>query len=332
LASPTTATAAATAGNQPRPKDPTVDDCVAIDIQSLPNNVPAPGACCTDEAKSAEIVEQCNDDCGHAACKLAIEKLRDAALSLSTKGPAGVVRLDLFYLANLLEMPSMLAECVNKVTGAGGELTAVELGSGSSDKLAIGHIESATINLQCTLDNLEPYAFVGNVCDAPPNLPIIEEESRLRGIAASGTVSVFGPDGDASAILHDISFGFTETLFRSGSAEFRLDDFTARSSTVAYGSLVFTQPSIRLVAPATGSIAGERITFPPGSLRMQVSAAITADREPLFAGRPVSGEYRNSDFAMATRSGDGTFSFVEATFEASGHRFVLNTENGPSRE
>jgi hypothetical protein len=317
-------------GDQERPEHPTVDDCAAVDLDSLPNNVPSPGACCSDEAEPADIVEQCNDDCGHAACKLAIEKLREAALSLSTKGAEGVVRLDLFYLANLLEMPSMLLECATQVTKSAGELTAVQLGPGSSDKLEIGHIESATINLQCALDDLEPYAFIGNVCDAPPNIPIVEEESNMGGIAASGTVTVFGPGGDASASasLSDISFSFTETLHRSGAVEFRLDDFTARSSTAAYGSFVFTQPSMRLVAPASGSMTGERITFPPGSLRMEVTAAITVDGDLLFDGRPISGEYLNSDSATATRSEDGKFSFVAAAFEAGEYRFVLNTEEG----
>jgi hypothetical protein len=91
---------------------------------------------------------------------------------------------------------------------------------------------------------------------------------------------------------------------------------------------VFTEPSVRLLTPASGSLVGEKVTFPPGSLRMEVTAAITADRKPLFAGRPVSGEYVNTDFATATRSEDGKFSFLEATFEAGGHRFVLRTDGG----
>jgi hypothetical protein len=315
-------------GVDPKPAKPTIDDCVPMNLTSLTNGIPSPGACCTDEAKPADIVQQCNDDCGHAACKLAIEKLRDAALSLSTKGAEGIVRLDLFYLANLLEMPPIFDECVTRVTDAAGELTPVELGPGSSGSAVIGHVESATLNLQCALDDLEPYTFVGNACDAPPNIPIVEEESNMGGIAETGAVTVFGPGGDASASLHDISFGFTETLNRSGTVEFLLDDFTARSSTVAYGSLVFTEPSMHLVAPASGTMIGEQVTFPPGSVRMEVTAEITADGEPLFDGRPMSAEYLNSDSATATRSEDGKFAFVEATFEAGTYRFVLNTAEG----
>jgi hypothetical protein len=315
-------------GDQQKPKDPTIDDCIAVDLGSLPNDVPGPGACCTEQALPDSIIEQCSDDCGHGACKLAIEKLREAALSLSTKGPEGTVRLDLFYLANVLETPSAFAKCAAQVADAGGKLTPVELGPGASDKLELGHIESATINLQCALDEVEPYVFVGNLCDTPPNMPIIEEESNMRGIAAAGAVAVFGPHGDASVSLSDISFQSTQRLYNSGSVEFRLDDLTARSSTVAYGSLVFTAPSMRLVAPASGKMAGERITFPPGSLRMEVTAAITVDGEPLFDGQPVSGEYVNTGLATATHSEDGNFSFTEATFEASGYRFVLDTEAG----
>jgi hypothetical protein len=123
-------------------------------------------------------------------------------------------------------------------------------------------------------------------------------------------------------------FGFTETLNRSGPVEFRLDDFTARSSTAAYGSFVFTEPSMRLVSPASATMAGELITFPPGSLRMEVTAAITADGEPVFDGQPVSGEYVNTNLATATRSESDKFSFVDAAFEMGGYRFVLNTDEG----
>jgi hypothetical protein len=315
-------------GDQQRPKHPTVDDCVAVDLGSLPNDVPSPGACCTEQALPKSIVKQCSDDCGHAACKLAIEKLREAALSLSTKGAAGVVRLDLFYLANRLEMPATFDKCATQVAKAGGELTPVEIGPGSSDKLELGHIESATLNLQCALDELEPYAFVGKICDAPPNVPIIEQESHMGGIAATGAVTITGPAGEATARLHDISFGFTETLNRSGSIEFLLDHFTARSSSVAYGAFLFTEPSMRLILPASATMDGERITFPPGSLRMAVTAAMAVDGEPLFDGQPVSGEYVNTDLATATRSEDGKFSFVEAPFQMGGYRFVLDTQEG----
>jgi hypothetical protein len=185
-------------GNQPKPKHPTVGDCVEIDLGSLPNNVPAPGACCTEQALPDSIIDQCNDDCGHAACKLAIEKLRAAALALSTKGAKGVVRLDLFYLANLLEMPDMLLACATKVTDAGGQLTPVNLGPGSSNKHDFGHIKSATLNLQCALDEMNPYTYVGNICDTPPNVPILEQESNMAGVAAAGTVMIAAltADGD----------------------------------------------------------------------------------------------------------------------------------------
>jgi hypothetical protein len=82
-------------GDQEPPDHPTTEDCVPVDITSLPNGVPSPGACCGYEASPEDITEQCNVDCGYAACDLAIAKLRDAALSLSTEGAEGVVRLDL---------------------------------------------------------------------------------------------------------------------------------------------------------------------------------------------------------------------------------------------
>jgi hypothetical protein len=315
-------------GDEERPEHPTTEDCVAIEITSLPNDVPSPGACCGYEASPEHITQQCNDDCGYAACNLAIAKLRDAALALPTEGAKGIVRLDLFYFANLLESPDVLDACAQQVSDANGELTPVALGAGASPELDFGHVNSAVLYLQCALDGEAPYALVGDACEAPPNIPMAEEESNMGGLAAIGAVSISGPMGNLSASLHDISFIFTETLNRSGTVDFRLEEFTADASTVSYGSFVFSDPSVRLVAPASGRVSGESISFPPGSLRMEVTSAITVEGEPMFNGKLVAGEYVNTEWATATRTVDGKFSFAEAGFETGGYRFVLNTEEG----
>ena len=315
-------------GEEEKPEEPTIEDCVAVDITSLPNGVPAPGACCGYEASPEDIAQQCNVDCGYAACDLAIAKLRDAALALPTEGAKGIVRLDLFYFANLLESPDVFHACAQQVTDANGELTPLELGPGSSSALKLGHVQSATLHLQCALDSEEPYVPVGDACDATPNIPMAEEESNMGGLAAIGAVSISGPMGHLSVSLHDISFAFTETVNRSGSVDFRLEEFTAHASTVSHGSFVFTDPSVRLVAPSSGRLVGELISFPPGSLRMEVTAAIMVEGEPVFNGKPVAGEYVNTEWATATRTVDGKFAFTEAIFETGGYHFVLNTEEG----
>jgi hypothetical protein len=316
-------------GDKGPPKHPTSKDCVPIDIRALPNGVPAPGACCSDEAYPEDITHQCSEDCAHAACKLAIAKLRDAALSLSTKGAEGVVRLDLFYLANLLESPDKFKLCVDQITKANGTLTAIELGAGASPNIEFGHVKSATLHLQCELDSQAPYALVGDACDTTPNMPTAEEEeSSMSGLAAVGGVSITGPLGNLGASLHDISFAFAETPGATGPVKFRLEQFEAHASNVSVGSFAFIDPSVRLVAPAFGKPDGEMIWFPPGSLRMEVSAVIAIEGQPLFNGEPVSGEYVNTEWATATRSEDNEFAFIEATFETGSYRFVLDTEAG----
>jgi hypothetical protein len=106
-----------------KPESPTTADCVPIDLTMLPNDVPAPGACCKDTAESIQVVKQCGDDCAYAACNLAVAKLREAALALPHPDSKGLkkkaeerVRGDLFGFANKLELPDALALCAELVT------------------------------------------------------------------------------------------------------------------------------------------------------------------------------------------------------------------------
>lgn len=311
-----------------KPNAPTSADCVAIDVAALPNGIPGPGACCNEEAMPEDVTEQCEKDCGYAACKVAVSKLRDAASTFAESGAEGVVRDDLTYLAGLLEMPSVLDACATRVTDGAGEFVSVAIGSGISSPAEFGHVQDATLYLQCELDELEPYILEGGACEAPPNTPLTDEGSSMGGSAVAGAVSVDGPAGLASAGLHDIEFAFTEFLERDGTTHFRLDEFSASAETTAYGSFVFTNPSLRLLSPAEAELSGEQLRFAPGSLRVEVTAAITADGEALFGGEPVSAEYRNSEIATAWRSVDGEFAFVAAPFEVSGYSLILNTESG----
>ncbi|WP_146158004.1 hypothetical protein [Enhygromyxa salina] len=225
-------------------------------------------------------------------------------------------------------MPSILEECAKTVHEANGELTPIFLGPGAANGATIGHVTEATLFLQCSINADEPYVATGGSCDAPPNIPIVDQESNMGGIAAIGGVTIFGPDGDASASLYDITFAFSETHNRDGSVDFTLDSFTALAPSTSYGSFSFANPSIRLAMPAHASLIDEMASFPPGTLRMEVTAAITADGEALFDGKPVSGEYTNSEMAIATRKVDGTFAFIEVPFKAGGYELILNTEDG----
>ncbi len=316
-------------GDKGPPKHPTSKDCVPVDITALPNGISAPGACCSDEADPEDITQQCTEDCARAACKLAITKLRDAALSLSTKGPEGIVRLDLFYFANLLESPAMFNICTDEVAQANGELASVELGAGASSALDFGHVKSATLNLQCALNGQAPYVLVGDVCDTTPNMPSPKAEPpNMGGLAAVGAVSITGPMGKRSVSLHDISFVFAEAPDEMGPVKFRLEQFEAQASTSSVESFAFIDPTMRLVAPASGKLDGELIWSPPGSLRMEVSAGLAVEGQLLFNGEPISGEYVNTEWATAIRSVDNEFALIEAAFETGGYRFVLATEKG----
>lgn len=312
----------------------TTDDCVPLDLTMLPNDIASPGACCIEDALEESVTRQCVDDCAYAACKLAVTKLRDAANALPDPDAMGLeknaqerVKNDLFGFAATLETPAGLEGCANAVKNAEGEPAQVNLGAGMSDALLLGHVESAILTLQCALDE-QPYTFEGESCEAPSNIPIVEEESSIGGVAALGAVTLLGPEGNTNVPLYDLRFAYTELRNRDGSAELELRELSAHAATTAYGSFVLHDPSLSLAAPARGLLKGEQVSFPPGALRLEVSASLSVDGQPMFEGKPTSGQYVNTGVATAIRGDEGSFALVEASFELGAYLFVLNTESG----
>lgn len=322
-------------GPDGKPNAPTTADCVPLDLTMLPNDVPAPEACCIQDAMPPSIETQCEEDCGYAACTLAIAKLRDAALALPHPDSTGLkktaeerARGDLFGFANMLEMPVFFAACAKEVDDANGELTEIPLGAGMSTDDLIGHINNATLTLQFALDESEPYVPNGGACDSTPNIPLIEEESNIGGVAATGAITMFAPNGGQSVALSNIAFELRELKKRDGTIDVILTTFEADASDTDHGPMSFIAPHVRLVDPVSAPLVDGTLTFPAGSLRMEVSSVIASDGELLFGGARSSGIYVNTGSAPATRTPDGGFAFVNAPFEAGGYVFVLNTEAG----
>ncbi|NJK32409.1 MAG: hypothetical protein HC927_08360 [Deltaproteobacteria bacterium] len=184
-------------GPKGKPKDDaTIADCVPLDLTMLPNSVPSPGACCIAETTAEKIISQCTDDCGYAACKLAVAKMREAADSLPDPDAKPFEKIaqervsdDLDYLADKLEQMDMLELCAKEVANAQGEVTEFILGAGDSPAKTIGHVENAILSLQCTLDEADPFVLEGGACDSTPNIPVIEDQSDQSGIAATGAIT-----------------------------------------------------------------------------------------------------------------------------------------------
>lgn len=318
-----------------KPENPTAADCMPLDLTMLPSDVPSPGACCIEAAKPAPIEKQCREDCGFAACKLAIIKIREAALALPHAGSQGVkkiaeerVRSDLFGFANNLELPKYLEICANAVAEANGKPADILLGAGMSLVDTIGHINNATLTLQCTLDVEDPYILDGGTCESAPNIPLIEGESHFGGVAETGAISMFAPNGGQTVALSNITFEYSELHKHDGSTDLVLTTFDADAADVAHGEMSFLAPHIHLAAPISAPLVGDRVMFPAGSLRMEVSGVIVSDGEALFGGTRSSGTYVNTGAAIGIRSPNGGFALVDAPFEVEGYRFVLSTEAG----
>jgi hypothetical protein len=229
----------------------------------------------------------------------------------------------------MLETPEFLVDCAKEVREGNGEPVAIVLGAGKSSQGALGHINDLTVHLQCAVDGTVPYESSGNACEAPPNIPVVEAESNMGGSAATGSVIVLAEHNDnMSTGLYDIGFAFTQTHNRDGTSSFELERFTAKAESTSFAGVTLTDATVRLVATAHGSLVGETVSFPPGSLRMEVTAAVEVDGEQLFNGEPVSGEFVNRAVAIATRLPDDTFSIKEAPFEAGGYPLILTSAAG----
>lgn len=315
------------------PANPTPDDCAPVPLDQIPLGVPAPGACCSEEADDAMIVDMCQLDCGYAACKTAIAAIRETADNLvpSNGVPPGVVdrtKSDLYAYADLLEAPLSLQYCAEKSYGSGGDVVSVNLGSGVSTPGLLGHVNDATVFVGCSLDPEAPFTedSSGESCEGAPNIPDVLEEMEQGGLVESGTVTVFGPGLDAVALVTGASFEVREVLNRDMSIDFTLVSFDASLSDTVAGSFEIRSPSIALASAASGTLEGETVTFAPGTLRFVVTASVFVDGQPLFDGAPMRGEYTNTAATTATRGLDGSFAFIDATVQLGEYTAVLNTE------
>ena len=102
----------------------------------------------------------------------------------------------------------------------------------------------------------------------------------------------------------------TAKVERDGARSLRLTDFYAHAETASHGAFEALDPIVHLASPASGRVVGETgetVEFPAGALRMRVTAGLRVDGELLFAGRPATGEYVNTERATATRRLDGIF-------------------------
>jgi hypothetical protein len=323
----------------PIPEYPTADDCGWRSMSTITSafDVPDPSACCTDSAAEWDIAATCVADCGYAAVKVAIEAIRTSADNIVVPDdlpsqPFETSRADLYAFADYLESPSVIKYCADKVSASPGQVVAIGLGSGPSSPLLLGHIKSATLHLSCAPNVAEP--FVANpgagACEEPANIPAKLTEQESAGAIHDGGVTVFGPGVNAFAQVTNASFELREVLNRDMSVEFTLTRFDATLADASAGSFEFSNARVALANPASGWLEDEKIHFAPGMLRFVVTASIHVDGEPLFEGAPSSAEYTNNTTATAVRGLDGSFAFVDATFQAGEYTAVLNTEPAPT--
>jgi hypothetical protein len=187
-----------------------------------------------------------------------------------------------------------------------------------------------TLHLQCALDEDDPYVAEpdAGICDSPTNIPDPEAENNVGGSIGDGAVTVFGPFAETHSDIQGGRFTLREVYNRDGSVEFTLTSFEADLADAAADAVAAKNVHLRLARPADGRLDGERVTFPAGALRFDVTAIVMIDGEPVFAGKPVTAQYSNFRPASAVRTADG-FAIVDAAFRLGEHVAVLRTQAAP---
>jgi hypothetical protein len=314
------------------PEEPTAADCAAVPLSEIPLGVPRPVACCDDGVQPESIADICAHDCGFAACKVAVAKIREHAEKLTAPNKFvekayKIAKSDLYHLANKLESPGALRKCANMVTDAGGKVIAFDLGRGSSSKLEFGHIKSSTLYIGCMLDEHEPFTLDEAVehCEAATNIPTLLEEKSGRGPIVGGSVTVLSP---AEHVVISISGGGYEHRTRHYhdlTAELHLTRFDGTIYEAAVDPFYLRDIHFELVEPAVGVIQGEFVLFAPEALHFRVTARGRVDGAPLFGGEPVTVEYVNTATATAILEPEGSFAFVDAPFRVGQRMATLVT-------
>ncbi|WP_172305883.1 hypothetical protein [Pseudenhygromyxa sp. WMMC2535] len=319
--------------NDNAPQYPTLDDCIPVSFDQLDLGIPTPTACCTDETEEDNIIDTCELDCGFSACKAAIAKIRESAENLEPSDPLyeeayDTARADLYAYADMLEAPMNLEYCAELVAATPGEIVAIGLSGGVSNPAKFGHINDATLHLSCTLDPDEPYVSSPSAgyCEEPTNIPATMAEQESSGTIVAGAVNLDGPAIQTTVAIHDASISARETLNSDMSVDFTLTSFEADLDDTVAGSFEFQDAHVSLVGLASGTREAEVVTFAPGTLRFAINAVVLIDGEALYDGIPASAEYGNDATATAILTADGSFHFVDATFNVGEYTAVLNTE------
>jgi hypothetical protein len=304
------------------PKEPTAADCASISLGAVPLGIPRPAACCDDGAVAEGIVSTCALDCGYAACKLAVAKIRTSAAGLEVKEgleePSERVREDLYALANKLEDPTTLRDCATRVAAAKGGIIAYDLGRGRGKNRGLfGHIRKSTLYIGCMFDEHEPYTIDEKAawCDEPINIPEPVEVAEGRGPIVGGTIAVVGPDVDESLQILGGDYEYRTVRNHDQSVEFHLTSFNGQVYEATIGPYYLRDIKFSLAEPAVAVMRDDVIQFAEGSVRFAVTTLGRVDGVPLLGGAPVTLEYVNTDTATAMLTASGSFAFIDAPFE-----------------
>jgi hypothetical protein len=314
------------------PKEPTAADCAPISLGAVPLGIPRPAACCDGGADAEGIVSTCALDCGFAACKLAVAKIRTSAAGLEVEEgleePMERAREDLYALANKLEDPSTLRRCATEVAAAKGGVIDFDLGRGrGKNRGLLGHIRKSTLYIGCKFDEHEPYTLdeKADWCDEPINIPEPVEVAEGRGPIVGGTVAVVGPDVQESLQILGGDYEYRKVRNRDQSIEFHLTSFNGQVYEATIGPYYLRDIEFSLAEPAVAVLRDDLVEFAEGSVRFSVTTLGRVDGVPLLGGAPVTLEYVNTDTATATLTADGSFSFIEAPFEVGERTATLVT-------
>ncbi len=309
-------------------KKPTPQDCQSLPIDLDQVAVGQPWVCCTESTGEDRLEEACSLDCGHAACKLAAQRILETALPLGDDGPYGRAKSDLLAFHDMLLMPDQQEKCAQAVRDAQGALVDVSLGEGTSDDKP-GHIENLTLSLQCDVEYTEQIVEAGE-CIRSAHTPDKPDEQDHDGLIFGGSATFHGPEAEGESELVDGALGVRVATCDEEPCTITLTRLDARFENVVSPRVELTNVTARLRRPAQAWRTGTTVVFPAGSIMLDVHARALLDGEPLSSEVGSVLQVSNVQPAVGSLSEDGTFALEQASFRAGSFEVTLRIEPSPT--
>ena len=272
-------------------------------------------------------------DCGYAACKLTVGKLREAAATVGSD----ILKADLLFVADKLESPEELDKCAGAVQadlleeagdgdGDGEVWTVYDLWGGPSNS-GPNHLRSVQLHALCDLDDPTTYTVDDPPTECTASINTDEfAEAPVEPSISSSAVTFYGPYAEGTSNISNVSYSVSNPGCTTPPCAMSVTQLDMDAASVQLGSFSVSGVSLSLASTAAGTIDGTSVSIPAGGLVFDVEFKVKVNGDYLLGTSPFTLEFATKGVTTATLDGTGAFEIERAEFGVGGETAILNTE------